>query len=70
MKHHEIIQRRLQVREEWLARTLESFNEQVSDQTEVNIFFAVILYVYTMRSKLLVQTSLVSDHLQSSSVPV
>jgi len=41
MKHHEIIQRRLQVREEWLARTLESFNEQVSDQTEVNIFFSV-----------------------------
>ena len=34
VKHDEIIQRRLlYVHEEWLLRTLESFNEQVSDQT-------------------------------------
>ena len=30
MKHKEVAQRRLLVREEWLARTLQSFNDWVS----------------------------------------
>ena len=30
MKHNEVAQRRLLVREEWLARTLQSFNDWVT----------------------------------------